>query len=333
VSLEVHAPVAADLINGDVARSLPRIGQRRSGGFVEHTSLRYRNATDRRESIILALRTQGFVSIADLTRELGVSHMTVRRDLQHLEQTGQVRMVYGGVSLTLPALHDSGRWVNSHAADEARIGRCAATLVGEADAIAIDAGRLGYEVARALPDQFHGTVITHSIPVIQLLMSRPRPPRVVGLGGELMADRAAFVGAGTVAAIAGVRVETLFLAADGIDVRGAYAHSDAEASVKRALLDVAIRPVVVARHDSFADSAPLLLSVLGRLAALVTDRRPPNRLERALRQAGVKVLVAEDREHPAPSDNGRRHPPGSVQAGSVAAETPTPPNATAEEAP
>jgi DeoR family transcriptional regulator, fructose operon transcriptional repressor len=274
---------------------------------LEHSSSRYRNATERRESIILAVRKEGFVSIADLTGRLGVSHMTIRRDLQHLEHTGQVRIVYGGVSLSLPALRDSGRWVTSDAADEARIGRCAATLVGEGDVVAIDAGRLGYEVARALPEQFRGAVVTNSIPVIQLLMSRSRPPRVVGLGGEVTADGCAFIGASTVAAIDGVRVETLFLAADALDDRGAYARSDAETSVKRALLNIAARTVVIASHDCFSNSAPLLLGVLGQVATLVTDRRPPNKMERALRLAGVGVLVAEERETTAPSDNGGGH--------------------------
>jgi DeoR/GlpR family transcriptional regulator of sugar metabolism len=261
---------------------------------VERPSQHHRNAVDRRESIVVALRAEGFLSIADLTRKLGVSHMTVRRDLQHLEETGQARMVYGGASLSLPALHDAGRWVGTAAGDESRIGKCAAALVNGASTIGIDAGQLGYEVARALPEQFAGTVVTHSIPVIQLLMSRPRPPRVVGLGGEVLPASYAFVGAGTVAAIEGVRVDTLFLAADGLDDRGAYAHSDDQASVKRSLLNVARRTVVVARHACFTDSAPLLLGRLARFAVLVTDRRPPARLDRALSQAGVDVLVPEE---------------------------------------
>jgi DeoR/GlpR family transcriptional regulator of sugar metabolism len=270
---------------------------------VEQSS-RYRNATERRESIIRALRREGFLSIADLTHGLGVSHMTIRRDLQRLEHTGEVRMVHGGASLTLPALRDTGRWVGGDAAGEARIGRCAATLVDETDTVAIDAGQLGYEVARALPEQFRGTVVTHSIPVIQLLMSRSRPPRIVGLGGEVRTDVCAFVGASTVAAIAGVRVRTLFLAADAVDERGAYAHCDAESSVKRALLRIAGRSVVVARHDCFTNSAPLLLDVLNRVDTLVTDQQPPNKVGRALRHAGVHVLVAEDPASAVSSSNG-----------------------------
>ena len=253
-----------------------------------------RTATERRESILSALRVEGFLSIADLTRMCGVSHMTIRRDLQHLEGGGQVRTVYGGASLPVPARHDAGRWVGADAADEVNIGRRAASLVGPGDTIALDAGRLGYEVARALPEDFRGTVVTHSIPTIQLLMSRPRPPRVLGLGGEVMTRISAFVGAGTVAAAQNVRVELLFLAVDALDHRGAYAHSDTEASVKRALLNVAARSVLLARHDCFTDSAPLMLGLLGRFHALVTDERPPSRLDRVLRTAGVHLLLTGD---------------------------------------
>ena len=270
--------------------------------------MEHRTAAGRRESILVALRAKGFLSIADLTRELGVSHMTVRRDLQLLEQTGEVRMVYGGASLSLPALHDTGRWVDSGAVDDARIARCAATFVDDTSTIGIDAGQLGYEVARALPDHFRGTVVTHSIPVIQLLMGRSRPPRVVGLGGELLPSSYAFVGAGTVAAIDGLRVDTLFLAVDGLDDRGAYAHSDGEASVKRALLNVARRTVIVSRHTFLNDSAPLLLGELRQFTALVTDRPPVKRTERALALAGVNVLVPGDSGDPPAPANGAEHP-------------------------
>ena len=277
---------------------------------MENSSLRYRNATERRESIVSALRAEGFLSIAHLTRTFGVSHMTIRRDLRYLEQSGQVRAVYGGASLSVPALHEAGRWVSAGAAEEVDIGRRAAALAGPADTIAVDAGRLGYEVARALPEEFRGTVVTHSIPVIQLLMSRARPPRVVGLGGEVMTTISAFAGAGTVAAVQGVRVDLLFLAVDALDHRGAYAHSDAEAAVKRALLGVAGRSVVVARHGCFTDSAPLLLGLLGGVTTVVTDRRPPGRIERALLSAGVDVLLTDEGAHPPEW----HHPNGDVPA-------------------
>lgn len=273
-----------------------------------HSSLRYRNATARQEWIVSALQTKGFLSIAEISREFGVSHMTVRRDLHHLEQEGQVRTVYGGVALSLDVLRDSDQLRNHNGAAEALIGRCAAKLVGDHDAIAIDAGRVGYEIARALPEQFRGTVFTHSIPVIQLLASRRRPLRIVGLGGEVMADRCAFVGASTVAAIASLRVHTLFLMADAVDGRGAYAHTDAEVLVKRALVSIADQTIVLADHRRFADSAPLLLTALRQVAVIVTDRPPTGTMQHALRQAGAHLLVAQSGPGPASTDNRRIEP-------------------------
>jgi DeoR/GlpR family transcriptional regulator of sugar metabolism len=263
---------------------------------VELSPQRGRNAAKRREWITVALRTEGFLSIAELTHRLDVSHMTIRRDLQYLEEIGHVRMVHGGASLSVAALNNSARWVSPAATDETQIGRTAATLVGETDIIAIDAGRLGYEVAKGLPDSFRGTVITNSIPVIQLLISRLPAPRVVGVGGEVMTDNYAFVGASALASIARVRVDTLFLAIDALDERGVYAHTDAEASVKRAFIDIADRTVVVAGHDCFTDSAPLMLDELNCAATLVTDWRPGKRIQRALQEAKVDMLIAAGHE-------------------------------------
>jgi DeoR family transcriptional regulator of aga operon len=221
-------------------------------------------------------------------------------------------MMHGGASLSVAALNHSPRWVSHAAADEAQIGKAAANLIGETDIVAIDAGRLGYEVAKALPDGFRGTVITNSIPVIHLLITRVPAPRVVGVGGEVMTDNYAFVGASTVASIARLRVETLFLVIDALDERGVYTHTDAEASVKRAFLDIADRTVVVAGHDCFADSAPLMLDTLNRVATLVTDWRPGKRIARALQEAKVDVLVTAEREIAPSSGDGTDNSVGPV---------------------
>ena len=63
--------------------------------------------TQRRARVLARLREVGVLSVTDLARELGVSNMTVRRDLHRLETAGRVRTVHGGVGLA--ASHDGGR--------------------------------------------------------------------------------------------------------------------------------------------------------------------------------------------------------------------------------
>ena len=247
--------------------------------------LRYEAAAERRASMLSTLRSVGFVSVANLARQLGVSHMTIRRDLHALENGGHVRLVHGGASLTPRALLGSDS-LEDDAEGRDRVAACAVGLVGETDTIAIDAGATGCAVARALPEAFDGCVISHSLPVLQFL-SVSRLERVVALGGELLPGRQAFVGPTTEAATAQLRVRTLFLCPGGIDARGVYAQSPAEASVQRQLIDIADDVVVVITRKAFRASAPARIAPLARLTRLVTDHRPPAELACALRRVGV----------------------------------------------
>jgi DeoR/GlpR family transcriptional regulator of sugar metabolism len=253
---------------------------------VTEVGLRYEAAAERRASILATLRSVGFVSVADLARQLSVSQMTIRRDLHALENGGHVRLVHGGASLTPRALLGSSSPEDDEAEARERVAACAVGLVGETDTIAIDAGATGHAVARALPEAFDGCVISHSLPVLQFL-SVGRLERVVALGGELLPGRQAFVGPTTEAATAQLRVRTFFFCPGGIDARGVYAQSPAEASVQRQLIDIADDVVVVITRKAFRASAPARIAPLARLTRLVTDHRPSAELACALRRVGV----------------------------------------------
>ena len=249
-------------------------------------SLRYEAAGERRSWIVSNLQSAGFLSVTDLARQLGVSQMTIRRDLHTLEDTGHVRLVHGGASLTPRALQISAFPDDDHAPARERVAAHAVGLVGETDTIAIDAGATGYAIARSLPEQFGGCVISHSIPVLEFLTAG-RLRRVVSLGGELLPDRHPFVGPTTEAAVAQLRVRAFFRSPCGVDSRGLYAQSPAEASVQRRLMDIADEVVVVSTHEAFSSSAPARIAPLDRLTVLVTDQRPPGELACALRRVGV----------------------------------------------
>ena len=257
--------------------------------------MRYDEASRRREWILGTLRTAGFLSISALAQELGVSDMTVRRDLRRLELTGEVRTVRGGVSLRHGTLRTSDflRRADTQAEAKRSVARAAARLVREGDTLAIDSGTSNYELAAALPEDFRGSVITPSVPVVQLMLNRPRT-RVVALGGELIVSSQAFAGPMAVQAAAGLRVRLLFLGAVAVDDRGVYVHTDVEIGVKRALMEIADEVVLLADSSKFRATAPVKLIDLSRLSALVTDARPDVRTAAALRGAGVELLVARE---------------------------------------
>jgi DeoR/GlpR family transcriptional regulator of sugar metabolism len=251
--------------------------------------LRYEAAAERRARILSTLQVAGFVSIPDLARELAVSHMTIRRDLHTLEGAGRLRLVHGGASLGQGVLHRADFPGEGHTKSQERVARRAAGLVGATDTIVIDAGATAYALARALPEDFGGCVITHSMPVVQLLAERRGATRLVALGGELLADRRAFVGPTTESAIAQLRARTFFLSPFAVDSRGMYARSPAEASVQRSLMDVADDVVLVSTHETFTRSAPARVAPLDRLTAIVADPCLPPEVAQALKRADVTL--------------------------------------------
>ena len=244
--------------------------------------------TERRAWIVSGLRRSGFLTVNDLAQELGVSHMTVRRDLHVLEESGEVKLVHGGVSLPIPDgdadADDAGRaWLAARAA----------AIVGPADTIAIDAGATALAVARALPAGFRGSVITHSMPVLQLFDEGTMPGTAVGLGGELLPDRHAFVGPSAEAALQHLRARTFFFSPVAIDARGLYARTPAEASLQRRLIEIADQVVVVATHEVYRESAPVRITRLDRVMMFLSDQPPPRETAAALRHA--KIVTPDDR--------------------------------------
>lgn len=245
------------------------------------------SASERRQNILDAVEEAGFVSVTELTKRLGVSDMTVRRDLRRLAEQGAVRVVHGGVSALRPQLHSpefSGR-AEENADSKRAIGQAAVLALPPTGTVAVDAGTTTYAAVQALPDGFEGTIVTHSIPVMQLALTRGFR-RVVGLGGELLVESQAFVGPRSVEATRGLRVETLLLGAAAADEQGIYVATDNERATKLALMSIAERIVLLVDATKFAAPAPVLLCGWKDITDIVTDAPPPAAVAKWLRSHG-----------------------------------------------
>ena len=123
-------------------------------------------------SILTALQKSGCVSVDDLSDELQVSHVTVRRDLDTLESQGLLRRTHGGAVSIEPLFYEPFRndrsfqaQVEKFADEKRRIGRAAATLIKKGDIIALTPGTTTTEVVRGLPLNHDITVVTSTVNV------------------------------------------------------------------------------------------------------------------------------------------------------------------------
>lgn len=256
--------------------------------------LRYGGARARADRLLTRVREQGFCSIAELAQELGVSEMTVRRDVARLAATGELRAVHGGVSTAVSRVLAEGtdyrERAGSMAGAKRAIAAAAVRLVTGGSSVAIDTGTTALELARRLPAELPISVVTPSLPVMVALLPH-RGARVHGLGGDLHPATQSFAGPATAAAIAELRVERLFLAANGIRGTGVYCGNGFDAVVKRALIDIADEVVLLADSSKFRTTAMVRICPLEAIQHAVVDDGIEPEQERMLTAAGVRVQV------------------------------------------
>ena len=232
-------------------------------------------ARQRHAYILDRVRADGGVRVADLVRELAVSDMTIRRDLELLHEQGLLEKVHGGAT-TLPssALFEPGFSAKVTLQHEAKelIAAAAAALVSPGQAIAISAGTTTYAVAQRLLDVPRLTVVTNSVPVADVLYHGGRADQTVILTGGVRTPSDALAGPFAVAALRTVNVDLVLMGVHGMDPRAGFTTPNMlEAETDRALVDAGRRLVVVADHSKWGVIGVSTIARFAQANLLISD--------------------------------------------------------------
>jgi DeoR family fructose operon transcriptional repressor len=250
-------------------------------------------ATERHQQILETARSRGRVEVAGLARDLAVTPETVRRDLTALERRGVLRRVHGGaIPVERLGIEPGVADREGHAAGEKeRIARAALNELPDGGSVILDAGTTTVRLAELLPTDRELTVVTHSIPVASILVSRPNLTLHL-LGGVVRGRTLAAVGAWTKAQVSEIYADVAFMGTNSISVeRGLTTPDLAEAAVKRALMSAARRVVVLADHTKFGRDDFALVAPLSDVDTVITDIGLDVELAGDIDAAGPQVVV------------------------------------------
>ncbi|AUN41684.1 DeoR/GlpR family DNA-binding transcription regulator [Tsukamurella tyrosinosolvens] len=254
-------------------------------------------AADRRRIILEAAVAHGSVRVIDLAAELGVSEMTIRRDLDRLADAGELAKVHGGA--VLPGA-GAGRGVEPRSAQKAvrdtaekrAIAAVAAGLVEDGMTVAVGAGTTTLELARLLRGR-RVSVVTNSISIFHVLTdpddaeSDAAGSAAVQLTGGQRTPSDALVGPVANAMVERVRCDLGFLGCHGIDpVAGFTSPNIGEAETNRRLIGSARSTVLLADHTKYGEIGAHLFARFADADALIVD----DGLGRAAREALAAVV-------------------------------------------
>jgi DeoR/GlpR family transcriptional regulator of sugar metabolism len=232
-----------------------------------------------RQSLILqAIRSDGSARVSDLTQRLGVSDMTIRRDLEVLAREGLVEKVHGGAVLPgSPASNEPGFEAKLvlERPEKSAIARAAAGLVRPGTAIALAGGTTTFALAQCLLDVPGLTIVTNSLRVTNLFNGTRGLDTVadsVVLTGGVRTPSDSLVGPVADLTIRSLHFDLLFLGCYGIDIEaGLTTPNLAEAETNRTLIRVARRVVVLADHTKWGLVSLSSFADLSDVDVLITD--------------------------------------------------------------
>lgn len=249
---------------------------------------------ERQELILQATQDHGHVTVAELSRSLDVSAVTVRRDLRELAARGLLHRAHGGAVRESPASAEAPviQRMGEQDVCKACIGRAAAALVSDGESVFIGSGSTTVFVARNLVDRKDLTVVTNALNVAAEFATAGGVTVVV-TGGMMRASELSLVGHITEQALREVRVDRVIMGMWAIDLEGGMTNDYLpEVVTDRTIIEMAAELVLVADHTKFGKVAAAYVAPVERITTLVTDAQTNQMILTRLQQMGVRVVIA-----------------------------------------
>ena len=250
--------------------------------------------SERHEEILKKLKDTGKVSVQHLSEDLSVSEVTIRKDLQILEDKNLLFRTHGGATQSNP--YTSDRHVREkakiQAEEKAAIARQAVKLIGDNDSIILASGTTILALAREITPNSRMNVITSALNV-SLELANHENVEITQLGGQLRSSSSSVVGNYSEQFLENITCGILFLGVDGVDLDfGITTTNLLEASLNQRCIDVAQYTVVLADSTKFGRRGFSRISTLDLVQHIITDDGVSPETVRKLEERGVKVTVA-----------------------------------------
>lgn len=260
------------------------------------------SAGDRLDLTLRLVQNAGKLSVSELAERLGVSEMTVRRDLNALESQGLLRRVHGG-AVPVRRQEEGGGFLTRRewqAVTKDRLGAAVAAMIEPGSRVLLDAGTTTVHVAEHLAERAPLTVAVLSLQAAEVLADKSDIELLV-VGGRSRPGERSLVGPLALRTLETLSFDCFVMSIGGVHAeRGWTEFSLDDAAVKQVGLVQAVRTVAVADATKLGVRAFSRVAPLSAVGAFVTDAAAedvqthpngPHTLQ-TLRESGVEVHLA-----------------------------------------
>jgi DeoR/GlpR family transcriptional regulator of sugar metabolism len=241
------------------------------------------------------IRNNGEATVEELAETFGVSEMTIRRDLNTMVQKGLIERTHGGAVVTQDRnLLQSPILVRlyENVEEKRAIARTVAQMIKRNEKIYLAAGTTTYWVAREIADRCDLTIVTNSLPIVNLL-APSKDLEVIVVGGFLRRNEYSLVGHFAENMVRDLRLDKVIMGIGGIHpehgLTNEYIH---EVMMDRSYMNISDNIIVVADHTKIGRVGPSRTADLSAAKIVVTSHLAPQDMVDRIRERGLEVIMA-----------------------------------------
>ncbi|HEI8865648.1 DNA-binding transcriptional repressor DeoR [Serratia sp. AKBS12] len=246
---------------------------------------------ERINRLIQALKRADKIHLKEAAALLGVSEMTIRRDLS-AEPAAVVLL--GGYVVADPRNNGVTHYFVSdqkakQVNEKRRIGLLAAPLINENDTVFFDCGTTTPAIIDAISDELPFVAVCHSLNTFLALQDKPQCT-VILCGGEFKPNNYIFSGVGKHNEMDHICPNLAFISAAGLSLQqGATCFNFDELEMKHRAMSMAQQSILVADHSKFGKVKPACIAPLARFDRIITDRQPDHPFSEFFDQHGIAL--------------------------------------------
>jgi len=245
----------------------------------------------RREQILVRLNEQDRTSVSELSQSLGVSEVTVRKDLDQLEAQGMITRIHGGAVFSgrgrLELYFNAREQIKRE--EKRRIALAAADLVESGQTIFLDASTTAFQLARLIKDRRNLAVVTNGLYTALELTFVP-DIRVVVVGGVVRRRSSSLVGGLSYDLLRRLHVDIGFFGARGVTARAGLTEADLdEAQLKQHMVEASATVVGILDASKWGEAHLSTFALPTEIDRIITDTGAPADAVQELRALGIAI--------------------------------------------
>lgn len=249
----------------------------------------------REEQILQLLEQHGSVEVSQLCNLFGVTKMTIRRDLDKLENEGKISRTHGGAVLNnTDILLEKPLYVrlNTNTEHKERIARRAAAMISDGQKIFLSSGTTVFTLARQLDNSRRLLIVTDGLNTA-LELSKRTNISIIIIGGELRSNTLATTGSFAEGMIREFKFETAYIGVTSIGTDGSLHHGSlVEIGLYKVLAEISKKLVIMADSDKLGKDDFVCVGKLKSGDTLITDSDADPDIVKLYRDMGIEIILA-----------------------------------------